>query len=82
MSSAAQAADRETDLVTGVPAPVRDYEAIIEATYDATILPGFMLQPTLQYIVHPGGRIADPYGNGIAPIPNALVAGVTTVVRF
>ena len=82
ISSAAQAADRTFDLASGVPAPVRDFEAVIEATYDATILPGFMLQPTLQYIVHPGGNVANPYGNGTAPIPNALVAGVTTVVRF
>ncbi len=82
ISSAAQAADRTFDLVSGVPAPVRDFEGVIEATYDATILPGFMMQPTLQYIVHPGGNVANPYGSGIAPIPNALVAGVTTVVRF
>ena len=82
VSSAAQAADRTLDLVTGVPAPVRDFEAVIEATYDATILPGFMVQPTLQYVVHPGGNVVDPYGGGIAPIPDALVAGVTTVVRF
>ena len=82
VSSAAQAADRDFDLVSGIPTPVRDFEAVIEATYDATIIPGFMLQPTLQYIVHPGGNIANPAGNGIAPIPDALVAGVTTVVRF
>ena len=82
VSSAAEAADRATDFVTGMPAPVRSYEAVIEATYDATIVPGFMLQPTLQYIVHPSGNVANPYGNGIAPIPNAIVTGVTTVVRF
>ena len=66
----------------GIPAPIRDYEAVIEATYDATIVPGFMLQPTLQYVAHPGGHVADPYGNGIAAIPNAFVTGVTTIVRF
>ena len=82
VSPAARAADRELDLASGVPAPVRDFEAVIEATYDATIIPGFMLQPTLQYVVHPGGNVANPLGNGVAPIPNAVVAGVTTVVRF
>ena len=82
VSSTAQAADRDTDLATGLPAPVRSFEAVIEATYDATIVPGFMLQPTLQYIVHPGGNVADPSGNGLTPIPNALVMGVTTTVRF
>lgn len=82
VSGAARAADIEADLASGVTAPVRDYEAVIEATYDAVVLPGLMVQPTVQYIVHPGGNVADPLGDGLTPIPNALVLGVTTTVRF
>lgn len=82
ISPAAQAADVATDIATGLPAPVRSFEAVIEATYQAQVMPGLVLQPTVQYVIHPGGGIADPYGNGLTPIRNALVLGVTTAVRF
>ena len=82
VSGAARAADREANLVSGLAAPVRDYEAVLEATYDAVVLPGLTIQPTVQYIVHPGGNIASPLGDGLTPIPNALVVGATTTVRF
>ena len=62
--------------------PARSFEAVIEATYQAQVLPGLTLQPSLQYIVHPGGNVADPFGNGSATIPNALVFGVTTNIKF
>ena len=81
-SDAAKAFDRNANFAAGLAAPVRDYEAVLEATYDAVVVPGLSLQPTLQYIVHPGGNVANPYGNGLSPIPNAVVLGVTTTVRF
>ena len=61
---------------------MRNFEAVIELTYIAQIIPGLNLQPDLQYIIHPGGNVADPLGSGLAPIRNALVVGVTTQVRF
>lgn len=82
VSGAARAADFERNFVSGVAAPVRDYEAVIEATYDAVVIPGLTIQPTVQYVVHPGGTVASPLGNGLTPIPNALVLGATTTIRF
>ncbi len=77
---AASDIDRNAD--TGVAGPVRDYEAVLELTYQARIVPGLAIQPDVQYIVHPGGHVADPYGNGVAPIRNAAVFGATVTLRF
>jgi porin len=82
VSPAARGYDRDVNAATGLSAPVRNFEAVIELTYIAQIIPGLNLQPDLQYIIHPGGNVADPLGSGLAPIRNALVVGVTTQVRF
>ena len=82
ISPEAAAADRATSAATEIAAPVRDFEAVIEATYQIRVIPGFTLQPTFQYVMHPGGNIADPLRTGLAPIRNAEVLGVTTIVRF
>ena len=82
VSPDARAADLASNAAAGVNAPVRDFEAVIEATYQIRIVPGFTLQPTFQYIVHPGAHAADPHGNGLAPLRDAKIFGVTTTVRF
>jgi porin len=51
----------------------RDFEMTIEANYGLKLRPGFLLQPDLQYIVHPGGK---------SSIPNALAMGVNAVVNL
>ena len=33
------------------------YEAVVELTYLAQVTPWLKLQPDLQYIIHPGGRL-------------------------
>ncbi|HEX2152289.1 MAG TPA: carbohydrate porin [Stellaceae bacterium] len=76
ISSDAARADR----LAGPPAPVRDYEAVIELSYKAAVLPGWSVQPDLQYIIHPGGNVAHP--NRPEPIPNALVLGLRTTLAF
>lgn len=40
---------------TGMPQPVRDYEANLELTYVAQIIPGWTVQPDFQYVWHPSG---------------------------
>jgi carbohydrate-selective porin OprB len=45
----------------------------IEWTYGFTVRPGLVLQPSLQYIIHPNGKPA---------IPNALAIGVNVVINF
>lgn len=53
-----------------------DYEALLELTYQAQIMPGWTLQPVAQYIIHPGARL-----NG-ADTRNAVVAGVRTTISY
>jgi porin len=75
--------DRDVIAVSGLPIPVRDYEAVIELTYQWMLAKDWYVQPDLQYVFHPGGNIANPaVPNGTSPIPNAFVAGLRTSLRF
>jgi len=83
ISPQASASDRETIAFTGIAMPVRDFEAAIELTYQWSLGNNWFVQPDLQYVVHPGGNIANPLGLATAsPIPNALVFGLRTTGRF
>ncbi len=75
--------DRELDAVTKSPKPIQDFEAAIELTYQFQLAKNWTLQPDFQYIVHPGGNIANPrIANGVAPIPDAAVLGFRMVMKF
>jgi porin len=74
--------EQEFDADSGVPAPVQNYEAALELTYDYQVIPGFTIQPDLQYVIHPGGNIANPDGTGLAPIPNAFIIGVRATINY
>jgi porin len=52
---------------------VPDFEMTIEWTYGLKLRPGLVLQPDIQYIIHPSG---DP------SIPNALAIGLNAVVNL
>lgn len=54
-------------------AVVPDYEMVIECEYQWNVRPGFVIQPGMQYIVHPGGSSA---------IENAFVLSLRTVFDF
>jgi porin len=64
--------DRDTVAFTGVPGVIRDYEANLELTYVAQIVPGWTLQPNLQFIWHPSGDV------GL----NATVVGARSIWRY
>lgn len=53
--------------------PLPDYELVVEAEYQFHCCAGWVLQPGLQYIVHPGGSCA---------IDNALVFSFRTIFDF
>jgi porin len=59
--------------LTNLAIGVQSWEMTIEFNYGCTVKPGFLLQPSLQYIINPGGN---------APLPNALAAGVNIVLSF
>jgi len=70
-------------LFTGIERPVRDYETVLEITYEARIAPWWLLQPDLQLVFHPGGHTAPPGSPPVAaPIPNALVIGLRSGITF
>ena len=72
--------DRD-NVAFGTPTPIRDYEVLLELTYQAQIMPGWTVQPDFQYFWHTGGHIEDPLNPGAA-IANAAVFGVRTTVNY
>ena len=52
---------------------MRDHETNLELSYQAQIVPGWIVQPNLQFVWHPRG---DP------GIRNATVAGVRSQWRY
>ena len=62
--------------------PIRSSEVLFEATYQAQIVPGFTVQPNLQYIVRPGGQVANPRDPAGGVIRNTLIVGVRASVRY
>jgi porin len=79
----ARALDQAAVQFTGIPTPIRDYEASVELTYLYTVVPGFSIQPNLQYVWHPGGNVVNPLTpNSISPIRDAVVLGIRTTISF
>ena len=69
------------DIVSGAAPLIRDYQAVIEATYQYSVVPGFSLQPDFQYIVHPGAHgIADPIDG--QPIRDAAIFGLRATIHY
>jgi porin len=71
-SDAVRAFDRDTIAFAGIPGPVRDYEANLELSYSAQIVPGWTIHPNVQRIWHPSGDGSR----------NAVVTGVRSLWRF
>ena len=81
ISRDAAALDQDKLALNGPPYPIRNEEVVFELSYQAQIAPWWIVQPDLQYIVHPGGNVPDP-NNANAVIGNALVAGVRSTIKF
>jgi porin len=71
-SDSVRAFDQDQINISGVPGTVRDYEANLELSYVARIIPGWTLQPDFQYIWHPNGHAGR----------DAKVIGVRSVLNF
>ena len=63
----------EVQAVTDPAVGVQSREMTLEWNYGCTIKPGLLVQPSLQYLVNPGGNKA---------VPNALAIGVNVVLNF
>lgn len=76
-------AQRSANEVNGTNSPVQNHEITIEATYQIVLAPWWTLQPDFQYIIHPGGNVAeleDPTGERV--VQDAVVLGVRTSITF
>ena len=81
ISKQARGFDVDTRVFTGVPVPLRDYEFSLEFTYGATVVPGWVVQPNLQVVFHPGGNVAG-VASPVEPIRNAVIVGVRSTMRY
>jgi porin len=81
ISGAAVDADHDALVANGAPQAIRDYEMVFELNYTAQIAPWWTLQPDLQYIVHPGGNVADPSDANVT-LANAFVVGLRSTIKF
>jgi porin len=81
ISGDAAALDRDMLVFNGPPYPIRNEEVVFELSYQAQIAPWWILQPDLQYIVHPGGNVSDP-NDPNATVGNAFIAGLRSTIKF
>ena len=79
LSDDARRADSDAIIVSGRAMPRRRAETVIEATYQAVVVPGFTLQPDVQLVLHPGGGLADAQGRRVR---NAGVFGLRATVQY
>lgn len=83
ISDSARQADRDAQLVAGVPIPVRDFEGIFEMTYLAEVNRNWTVQPVFQYVIHPGGGAVNPYDpTQTQRIRDAVVLGVRSTFTY
>ena len=82
ISPAAQRTDRMEQAIEGPAYPIRSNEILVEATYQAQIVPGFTVQPDAQYVVRPGGGIPDPTSASFRPIRDAAVFGIRATIQY
>lgn len=81
ISNAAAALGADMNRLAHAGLPVRSAEAFVELTYQVQLAPWLSVQPDVQYVVRPGGGIADP-GNPGHRIGNEAVAGVRGTLNF
>lgn len=81
ISHRARGLDHDMIAYSGIEQPVRNYEMTIELSYQAQMAPGWTLQPTFQYVIHPGGRIADPNPPG-GLIKNGAIFGLRSTIAY
>ncbi|WP_338824458.1 carbohydrate porin [Bradyrhizobium septentrionale] len=83
ISDAARALDRDTQIFSGTAYPIRDYEAILEITYQHVVNANFTMQPMFQYIAHPGGGAVDPNDpTQTHRIKDSIVFGMRTILSY
>ena len=60
----------------------RSSEMLVEATYQAEIVPGWFAQPTVQYVHRPGAGAINPRDPKGGRIPDATILGLRSAIRY
>ncbi len=83
ISPSARGADFDANFYGGALGPIRDFEALLQATYQIQVIPGWNLQPNIQYVFHPNGHVVDPFDPlGVRAVRDALVLGLRSSIKF
>jgi porin len=76
--------DEDAQHFAGQPLPIRSFEMVVEAIYEAHVKPGWLLQPFFQYVFRPAGGILNPYNppGKTTRIGDAAIFGLTSTIRY
>ena len=62
--------------------PLRGTETVVEATYQMQLAGWWVVQPSLQYVVHPGAGIPSATSPARRHLPDAAVFGLRSSIAF
>jgi porin len=82
VSGAQRALAADERRINGVALPNPDFESALELTYQGQLASWWIIQPDLQWIIHPGGRVVDLRNPLAHPSAGALVLGLRTAVAL
>lgn len=82
VSPAVSSLDAQSAFFARAALPIRNYEAALELSYQAAIIPGWIMQPDFQYIFHPRYGAIDPINPAVGRIRDAAVFGLRTTIKF
>jgi porin len=68
--------------LTGTSVPEPDFESALEISYQAQMAAWWIVQPDLQWIIHPGGRLLNPSSPAAHGDAGALVLGLRTAIAL
>lgn len=73
---------RDLAQFSGRPVPLPDFESVLEVSYQARITTWWIVQPDLQWIIHPGGRVLNLSNPQDHRDTGALVLGLRSAVAL
>jgi porin len=82
ISRRARDLDRDFAMFSNTRSPLRDYESLLSIGYLAEITKGWTLQPSFQYVIHPGAGAVSTNSTLPKHAKNAPVLGLRTVFRW
>lgn len=80
-TSGARGADADA-ISFGALQPVRDHEALLEFNYQAQVISGWTIDADVQYVLHPGGNVANPLRYDGTPLKDATILTLHTLLKY